>query len=358
MPTSRSIVRSSLAALTLAVPLAWGAAAQAQAVCGEQTCPKNYECASEPNACPDIACAEADCAPCTGTTQYCAPLPCESDADCADDMVCYKQTQETCPTAPPCAKGADCAAPADTACTSETISACVPRYLAPCQADADCGVGFTCEEEQECSCSGGSASGSAGSGNASGEGSSPAPAADGGAADPVPPADGTPPADGGSAMLPPDCSCQPSGTKACNLKAVACSVDQGCPAGWTCGENPSGVCSSGPDGSSCTADPPKICLPPYSNLSLGRGGHAEDGSGTGVAIGGSAGAPSGTGGDVATPDVPTPNDGSKASPSAPAGDESDSGCAVGHARGGANGSFGLLALAFAGLAGLRRRRSN
>src|SRR4051812_9042869 len=234
MPTSRSIVRSSLAALTLAVPLAWGAAAQAQAACGDQTCPKNYECATEPAACPAIACAnDADCTPCSGTTQYCAPLPCESDTDCADDMVCYKQTQETCPTAPPCAKGADCAAPADTACTSETISACVPRYLAPCEADADCGVGFTCEEEQECACSGsaGSSSGSSGSasgsgGAASGDGGSPAPAAGTSGKDPAPPADAPPPADAGTPTppsdagtpTPPDCSCQPSGTKACNLK--------------------------------------------------------------------------------------------------------------------------------------------
>ncbi len=381
MPTSRSIVRSSLVALTLAVPLAWGAAAQAQAACGDQTCPKNYECASEPSACPEIACADGkDCAPCTGTTQYCAPLPCESDSDCADDMVCYKQTQETCPTAPPCDNGADCAAPVDTACTTETISACVPKYLAPCQADADCGVGFTCEEEQECSCSGsagtgtasgGSASGSAGTGGSDGSAPAPTPAADGGADDPPPAADSPPPADSGT-PTPPDCSCQPSGTKACNLKIVACSVDQGCPAGWTCGDNPNGVCSSSSDGStSCTADPPKICLPPYANLSLG-GRHAEDSSGTGVAVGSggsSSGLPSGTGGGVASgsggtagtepPAAPNPNDnGSKASSSSPSSAESDSGCAVGHVRGGASGPFGLLALAFAGLAGLRRRRSN
>jgi MYXO-CTERM domain-containing protein len=294
-------------------------------------------------------------------------------------MVCYKQTQQNCPTAPPCANGEKCAEPADTTCTTETVSACVPRYLTPCQADADCGVGFTCEEEQECSCSGsvgsagsgsasaGSASGSGG-GDASSDGGAPTPAApapaDGGSADPVPPEGSAPSADGGT-PTPPDCTCAPSGTKACNLKIVACSVDQGCPSGWTCGDNPHRVCSSSSDGTtSCSGDPAKVCLPPYADLSLGGSGHdiGLDAPGRGETSGSA-----GTGGGNTTTSPPSSNpespgtaqDGSKAATSPSSSTtESDSGCAVGEPRGAASGTFGFLALAFAGLVGLRRRRTN
>lgn len=39
----------------------------------------------------------------------------------------------------------------DVSCMTETESYCVPPYFAPCEVDADCGPGFTCEAEEVCS---------------------------------------------------------------------------------------------------------------------------------------------------------------------------------------------------------------
>jgi len=378
MPTfsSRAAWRSSLILLAFALPLGVTRLARADVVCGDKTCPQNYECKDFPGACPAIACTGKDCptTTCDTVVQECSPLPCSSDSDCADGMACHTQTVENCDTAPPCAAGQDCAA-TDTTCQPVTYSACVPQYVLPCQADADCGVGFTCVEEQDCACAGSSGSGTASSGSSGSSGGEPTPAADGGAApdpadagsaDPALPPDPAPPPD--QLPVPPSdgCTCTPSGTMACNLKVIACSVDQGCPTGWTCGENPNGVCFVSSDGTTgCSADPPLICLPPYYDLSVGIGRGADTSStGTGTVGGGTAGAPS-----TGNPEPPAGNvgastggtTGSESGSTHAASSSSDSndtgGCSVGRARGTFGAAFGFAALAFFGLLGARRRRT-
>ena len=340
MPTtpSRAVARASFLALAFALPLGVSAVAHADVVCGDRVCPQNYECKDFPAACPAVDCVGKDCptSTCNTTVQECSPLPCTSDAECADGMACF---------------------------TDGTQSGCVPQYVLPCQADADCGVGFNCVEEQDCACAGtgssGSSSGSAGSSGATpssppdgGSADKPAPDADGGAADPAPPADELP--------VPPDsgtCTCTPSGSKVCNVRVLACSVDEGCPTSWTCGANPNGVCFANSDGTTgCTADPPMICLPPYYDLGFGTGASKGEDGGTTVG-GGTAGSPS-TGMPT---DLPATDPGSAGSShgssNAAANDSSDSGgCAVGHARGNLGATFGFAALAFFGLLGARRRR--
>lgn len=379
MQTSRLLLRSSLVALAVALPLGWSARASADTVCGDTTCPKNYECKDEPVPCPDIACApdQPNCTPpdCSGTTPRCEPLPCTNDADCADGMVCYTTTTtQDCPTAPPCA-GDNC--PDAVPCTPEAFSACVPRYLVPCEQADDCGPGFSCDAEQECSCAGSTGSGSSGSASGSAGASSSGTPAAGDAATPDPAPAPTPapdvdagmpdpgaeggmpapePADGGAP--PSDCTCKPLDTKACNLKVVACSVDAGCLPGWSCQDNPYGACWASADGSSgCSADPPKICLPPYSDLVS----VAHDGSNA-------AGQDSGTGGSpTGTPEEPVPpkeDTGSSASSagttgagSQPAASSDGGGCSIGRAPGSAGAAFGFAALACLGLLGARRRRA-
>lgn len=305
-----------------------GSAAAAEP-CGDTSCPKGYACEEVQAGCPAIDCAPgSDCPPCQGTVLACVPEPCSSDSDCDTDMVCLEQTQTECSgsgEAPACAPGEKCDAPppepAD--CNTVTTSQCVPRWTLPCATAANCGDGFSCVEQESCGCTG-SSGGSSGSGGASSGGATP-PSTPGTepappSSDPVPPSD---PDDSGSedrapdpkpnpatppgaapAPLPPDCSCEPSGVKACVLNEVACNADSDCPSGWTCGDNPEGVCWASSDGSmGCEpSDPPKLCLPPYMNL--GGGGYptrGEDSSG---------------GGSPTTPDTPTApgNPGSSPSP--------------------------------------------
>jgi MYXO-CTERM domain-containing protein len=133
---------------------------------------------------------------------------------------------------------------------------------------------------------------------------------------------------------------------------VACSADQGCPAGWTCGDNPNGTCSASSNGTtSCTADPPKICLPPYFSQSLGGavrhdGGLETSGNGT------TTGAPSG-----ADSVVPTPASKAAAAGSSSNDTAGDGGCSVAAPRSSTSTTFGFAALALAGLFSARRRRA-
>jgi len=385
MPTSRTWVRLSVSLLAGLLPFAVSVAARA-AACGEQDCPKNWECKSESRPTDSIACAPgAECAiPEPATVEYCSPLPCSSDADCASDMVCYSGTQTECVDAPPCASGAECAAPADTGCTTVTVSACVPRYVLPCETASDCGTGFTCEEQEDCACGGSPGIGAGTPSSGSGSGPTPsdsgssgsagssarpaAPPADGGAAEPVPadgaeaPADpdGKVPPDGGSELLPPDgqCTCTPSGVKACKLTVVGCTTTTDCPSGLTCEENPSGTCWAKSDGTSgCdTPDPARICAPPYTDLVSGAG-RADDSGGE------NGGSTTGTG----APEPPKsggPPDGSGVPASVtsePAADGSHdvvthAGCSLAGARDANARGYGLVALGLAGLFGARRRR--
>jgi hypothetical protein len=338
MRTNFRWVRSSLFAASFVVPLAVAALAQAESKCGEQTCPKNWEC-KQATATDGVACAPGEkCAEAVPTTfEYCAPLACSNDADCAADMVCYTETEQACPDAPPCAAGADCIAPADGACTAVTRSACVPRYVPPCESADDCGAGFTCEAAG-CGCS----AGSSGTG-----GSNPADPGSGGS-EPAPSDGGAAPQD----LVAPDCGCPADPEKNCRLTVTACSADGDCPSGFTCEENPQTSCSQSSDGqSSCEpATPARLCAPPYTELVGGVGaGIGEDASGTPTHANDPKGGATDEGSNAATTD-----------PDAAAHESTSDGCSVTRAPRQGAGAFGLAALAALGAMGafgVRRKRA-
>jgi hypothetical protein len=73
---------------------------------------------------------------------------------------------------------------------------------------------------------------------------------------------------------------------------TACSSDANCESGWSCIDNPEGVCSSDSEGNTdCEpADPARLCVPPHYDLvgggrGIGRGAN-EDGGGTSSPAGG------------------------------------------------------------------------
>jgi len=247
--------------LALFAPLFVSSAASAEVACGETTCPQGFVCETQPAPCPAIACAEGqECPPCDATMEVCAPASCTSQADCGADMVCAGFDVRDCggsAPAEPCERGEDCAAPAAPAeCSSTTAYECTPRWQLPCAADADCGAGFRCVELESCSCAGSPA----------------APGGSGGGAEPAPgarapsPAPVDPDAD-------PSCVCEPSGQKSCEVVETACATNAECAAGWTCQDNPEGVCWADANGQTgCTpADPARLCAPPYSNLPVAGG---------------------------------------------------------------------------------------
>ncbi len=217
-------------------------------------------CDSGPACAPGSACP--DPAPCDTQVEYgCAPSACSVDADCASGMVCHEWTEGCEVTDCLCAPGqaCDCGEPA--ACEPKTVSMCTPRYALPCEAAADCGPGFTCEEAQSCGCSGSSGSG-------------------GGAA-PTPPSAGGAPAED-AAPIPPDCSCEPSGVKQCIAQEIACANDAACPAGWTCEADDPPPSVPACSGDNCGARPAPIpstpsCQPPYYRGPGGVVGGSDDG---------------------------------------------------------------------------------
>ncbi len=329
--------------------------------CGDTSCPKGYACEEVQAGCPAIDCPPgSDCPPCAGTTLACVAEPCDSDSDCETDMVCLKQTREECSgeAAPACPPGATCDAPEPKppVCNTVSTSQCVPRWSLPCSTDASCGEGFACVEQESCSCSGSAGGGSSGSGGASSGGATPPSPG----TDPVPPSDpddsgaedrapqpepapSEPPGFAAPAPLPPDCVCEPSGKKACVPNEVACDADSDCPSGWSCADNPEGVCWSGPNGDAgCSpGDPPKLCMPPYVNLGGGYPARGEDSNGSG-----SPGTPTSSG-DAAggpNPNPLPPGFEGESETASNADTESESGCSVALGPTPGSGTSGLAAL--------------
>jgi MYXO-CTERM domain-containing protein len=360
--------------LSFAFPLALSAVASAEAVCGDVDCPANWECKTEEQPCASTACDKGDCGAipeCTPSTySYCSPLPCTDDSQCDAGMLCYSETHEECDSAPPCDGSGDCPTIEPT-CSNVTVSACVPPYVAPCEVDDDCGTGFTCELEEDCVCStSGSSGGSAGSAGASGTGGtsgSGEKAAPDAGAEPAPPADGSGATPDAGAPDDPSCICSKGERKTCNMKVVTCSVDEGCPSGWTCGDNPDRACWASSDGSSGCEGPEKVCLPPWSDVIHGaRGGSSEDTGGLATDPKGNVDG-SGSGGTSGeTPPTDSAAGGSSnAAPGANAesdpnssGSEESGGCSIARAPNAWNATFGFAALALAGLFGARRRRTH
>jgi len=345
-PARRRLASSLGALVGAAVVVLTPGAARADTSCAHDSdCVKGFICqTSSTEACSNIACApgeECDLPACTpSTVSECVPGPCTTDNDCADGMVCFAESDgEACstPAQPPCPKGAECpvaAVDAGSSCTSTTVKECVPRYVPPCNADADCGAGFTCVADQECGCSG-----SAGSGAVSPPGTPV-----------VGPDDSAPAVDAGVST--PNCSCTTLSTSHCQANVIPCSVSGDCPSQWSCAPSPSAVsggCAVGVsvDGSTTTTDcsnmvvttpTQNVCEPPYSDLDLGGGATELSGAGSTSATDTSGTAP-----------TASPASGSAS------GGSSQGGCAVasGRSEAGAGGWLALFGLA----AFARRRRS-
>lgn len=150
-------------------------------------------------------------------------MDCETDADCGDDLVCVEFTEEWCSGGGEvvCDETGECTViEEETECGSDVYSECAYQYEAPCEADADCGEGFSCVPEEICTCTGGDvAVDTDGASDGSGDVDVPPEPA------PMPPA-------GPDA----DCTCEPTGTNRCELQEIDCETDADCPAGMICDE--------------------------------------------------------------------------------------------------------------------------
>lgn len=197
------MIRTSLALLVLFMAAPASAREPIPSCATDADCPTNYTCESETyDQCPP--CREGEeCGECTSETySYCTPpppTPCTTDNDCSDDQVCVSYTYSTC-TDFACSSEDPSCEQTEPSCTEFSKAYCVPRYFAPCQVDADCGSGFTCEASEICSCSGSTGSSEEG--------------------EPTTPDE--------------SCSCEPSGEKYCQLIPVECDADSDCASGLVC----------------------------------------------------------------------------------------------------------------------------
>jgi hypothetical protein len=251
-------MKSTLTRCLLVVACCWSVSASAQSdptdpgaplppdVQGEcsadSDCPTNFTCETDNfESCPPCANDGSDCtSTCSGGSySYCMPpppTPCVSDVNCDGEDVCVSYTYEACSGSSVgvvCADGETCPEPTpqpEPSCEAQTEAYCVPRYVAPCQAAADCGPGFTCEAIESCACSGGAVSPN-------------------NSTDPIEP-----------------CVCEPSGELYCQVIIVECNTDADCAQDLECISGPSETTVSvDPDGSVTPEPAPapvSYCLPP------------------------------------------------------------------------------------------------
>ncbi len=256
-------------ALAFSTPSAW-----AQEVCEADTCPQGFVCEAVSKPCMDLGCVEGgDCnLACEEETQaICVRAACETDADCGGAMVCAEQSSWSCDDAAmPCAEGEDCTGNAEPACLEELRKECTYRWELPCTVAADCGAGFECVEGMSGSCSAGSSASTGQEGATSGSGAATADSGEGADATETP----------APQMRAPDCVSEPTGAYYCQLIEVACQQDGDCPEGYSCIDNPEGMCWTDTEGNGgCTTpDPARVCRPPYA--AYGGYGVAEDAEGS------------------------------------------------------------------------------
>jgi len=165
------------------------------------------------------------------TISTCRPGPCTADSDCAVGMVCHATTLTTCSageTPPPCAPNTKCdtSGSADPVCTSQTVSSCTFKWALPCNADSDCGDGFSCQPLVTISCSG--------SGSAPGVGGETGGASTGSA--------------GPVELVADSCTSSTSYPGSCRPLAVTCNTNGDCPSNWICQDNTSIVATPGTGG--------------------------------------------------------------------------------------------------------------
>jgi hypothetical protein len=233
-----------------------------------QTCADNSECAQgltcqaiSTTPPPTPACPPgADCLPIIlppAPSQTCLPAPCQTAAECGQEMVCHSETTTVCSggTGPAvkCLPNAPCPTPpppTDPVCTETTTSQCTYRWQLPCNADADCGTGFVCQPTTMGMCSGsgpvsgGSGSSSSSSGTGGGSGGLPSPP-------PLPAPD--------AGISTPVCVTTTSFPGFCQPKAASCNLDSDCPSILKCVDwNPTTTVSSGPMATDAGAAPTPI----------------------------------------------------------------------------------------------------
>lgn len=245
-------------------------------------CDEGYVCVASPVACAEPACPEGpegDACRETSTSTcddaqsggFCVedfrPATCDTDADCSEGDVCERFVYEECSGAvEPCAVDSSgnvqCDDPPmgpDEECRVVEEAYCIPRYAASCEADEDCGPGFTCEALETCACSGSSGT------MEGGEGDEDSP-------------EGTFE----------ECVCEPSDERYCALQELPCTSTEECPAGLECviGYGNTSSCSIDSEGNvECPDDQPELslegrCMPPDYALPGGPGGSVEPEVGT------------------------------------------------------------------------------
>ena len=231
---------------------------------------------------PDCDCDDGDPMPPSEPETYyaCVPAPCETDADCDGGLVCVTQTWDECgpigvpggapmrpdcdPDDPECKPGADSGdegmggsegfAPEEGDCETVSESYCMPPYLAPCEADEDCGEGFSCVEEESCGCEDVAVSSDSDSGAEMPSMEEPADDDEGG--------------DEGEGEDEDNCSCVPTGEMICELEDLPCTDDADCAIeGWSCQIAPSLIaCTIDDDTMEEICDEPEAsegqCVPP------------------------------------------------------------------------------------------------
>lgn len=388
-------VRIVLAACSL---LALPRIAAAQECVETADCPMGFTCevtggstcGAAPACPPGEDCPEP--APCESVEyRSCVPGPCESDADCADGMVCAEHTEGECTVSADVPCGPDGCDPLPTPpeemCTERTVTQCAPKWALPCVEAADCGEGFRCVEyiEQWCDAGGAVAGGdpatTGGTGMGGASGFAPPPA--------EPPTDPDAPAQGGAAgssgdvqPAPPEdpmCGETPTGQFYCEPEEISCEANTECPSGWLCKEQstaPSGGCADvdpapGQDPVPCPPPEPapevtKLCVPPYYDLAFpGRDANDSGGvaSGEGSVTGGEPPAnptgpadPSPNPPTTSSPEgpgnggTPTPAD---SEPAAQGASADGGGCQMGR---GSTSTGAALLLGLAGAFGALRRR--
>ncbi len=272
---------------------------------------------------------------------------------CSSDELCVTYTYESCSgedtPAVACeveGEGASNCAPPQSddppTCETRTQSYCVPPFVAPCEVDADCGLGFTCEARE--SCQGSCTSVDCG------------------------------PDEEDCSSQPSDCSesCEPTGERSCELIETPCDSNADCSAGLSCVDvsdymssppratpEPDDCVSTSTGEIHCDESPPReLDAPEATNYCLpdgwerifefdGLGGDGEDSSGV-IAPG------PGEGWELIDAERATP-----LNPSSPNNADGDAGgfCG-GNSVVGSSAAPGLLGLmSLLGMMGFRRRRN-
>ncbi len=360
---------------------------RAQTCTSDADCAKGLSCQADPIATPAVAicyageaggaCAPVDNPPPVPTTS-CKSAACLTSADCGPTMVCNSQTTTTCTGTAPVAVRCDptttaCDAgvvpdPVPVSCTDTVTSRCIYQYELPCNVDADCGDGFTCQPTVYGMCSGSSGTGSSGSGSASAgtggaTGGAPVPMpaeVDAGAAAPVS-------VDAGMTVT---CTTVSSYPGHCQAKPVSCTVDADCQSTWTCalvtiGTATAPAAPSAPDASTVVSVPETgVTVPPPATTTTGTcqppsssGTYVDHSSaGQGIDITKNATVDAGATTGSTMPPAPAANGGHTTEQTA-ATTSGGSGCSLGASGLASEPSWLLGLLGVLGLMLARRRRS-